>query len=418
MELHINTILTKYGLSYLESPQDKIPIEDLFKEDTKIFEGHNRHEGMLRIMESLLQRNRKIFSLQRIRELAWEQNTRVCQPPLDEKEFERQWKDALKFIRKKSNSHASCGSQMKNDCNIEHDMVVNMTNYLTSRYSFVTMKDSSEIFYYENGGYVRNGEVEIKIKLEEYCPSIRTFQVNEIIEKIKRITYRNRSDFDVDTNIINLKNGLLNLVTREFRQHSSDYLSTTQLPVNYDPSAKCPDILQHLAQVLNPKNVFTIFQFLGYCLYRSARFKKALMCVGVGIEKLTTDSELSGLLNLALIGLRKLIDDGGFVNAGDVYEVQKEYESSTNSVKNFIEANCITGPSNATASIVCKDLYIAYTNYCKIRKITPLKDNSFGAHLMSLGIRKERRMIEGLREYLYVGVELKSENLPSILKNP
>lgn len=116
-------------------------------------------------------------------------------------------------------------------------------------------------------------------------------------------------------------------------------------------------------------------------------------------------------------GLRHLINEGAFVNASDVYEVQKEYESSTNSVKNFIEANYITGPSSTT-SIVCKDLYMAYTNYCKIRKIMPLKDNSFGAHLISLGIRKERRTIGGVREYIYVGVELKSENLPSMLKNP
>jgi len=42
--------------------------------------------------------------------------------------------------------------------------------------------------------------------------------------------------------------------------------------------------LEFLKQVTSPhvKNIFTIFQFLGYCLYRTSKYNKALRCIGTG----------------------------------------------------------------------------------------------------------------------------------------
>jgi hypothetical protein len=109
LEYHLNNIFKNYGKPYLESnsPTDRnnsysslIPIDELFKPKTKILEGQNRHEAILRISESLIQRNKKILSLEKIKELAYEWNQQHCKPPLDEKEFERQWNDALKFVSK------------------------------------------------------------------------------------------------------------------------------------------------------------------------------------------------------------------------------------------------------------------------------------------------------------------------------
>src|SRR5262249_28042728 len=49
------------------------------------------------------------------------------------------------------------------------------------------------------------------------------------------------------------------------------------------------------------------------------------------IKKLTTPQELSGLLNLALKGLKELLDNGGFHDAS-VEETRKDYERHTNDV--------------------------------------------------------------------------------------
>jgi hypothetical protein len=102
---HLDNIFKKYNIQYLDAAngigKEKIPIEDLFKEDFTIVEGHNRHEALMRIMESLIARNSDILSLDKIGKLAMEWNKKHCSPPLDDKEFEKQWKCALDFVTKK-----------------------------------------------------------------------------------------------------------------------------------------------------------------------------------------------------------------------------------------------------------------------------------------------------------------------------
>jgi hypothetical protein len=101
---HIDTVLKEFGISYLESnngsynSNGKIPIGELFKEDTIIYEGHNRHEALLRVMDSLLKRNYGILNLDQIKNLSQEWNQKHCKGPLNDTEFEKQWKSATKFI--------------------------------------------------------------------------------------------------------------------------------------------------------------------------------------------------------------------------------------------------------------------------------------------------------------------------------
>ena len=103
VEERIKVICDKYNIpsgynnNNNSSYQYQVPIEELWKSDNKILEGHNRHLELLRIMESLLQKNRKI-PLDMIKQMAHYWNQNHCEPPLDIKEFEKQWKCALKFI--------------------------------------------------------------------------------------------------------------------------------------------------------------------------------------------------------------------------------------------------------------------------------------------------------------------------------
>ena len=79
-------------------------IGDLWKIETVILEGHNRHLELLRIMESELQRNRGIKPLEDIKQIVQFWNQKHCNPPLDDKEFEKQWKQAMEFIADNNNS--------------------------------------------------------------------------------------------------------------------------------------------------------------------------------------------------------------------------------------------------------------------------------------------------------------------------
>lgn len=54
------------------------------------------------------------------------------------------------------------------------------------------------------------------------------------------------------------------------------------------------------------------------------------------IHTLTTPEELSGLLNLALVGLKQLEKEGGFRDIA-VDDVKRDYERKSNTVKAFLE---------------------------------------------------------------------------------
>ena len=95
----MNDVVTG-SLTDADENEQKIPIEKLFESDFVILEGHNRHEGLLRAMDSLIFRNKEILSKEKIKELAYEWNQEHCNPPLDNKEFEKQWTCAIDFINK------------------------------------------------------------------------------------------------------------------------------------------------------------------------------------------------------------------------------------------------------------------------------------------------------------------------------
>ena len=102
---HLDNICKKYSIPYLSANTGNgkalSPIQDLFKPDFTIFEGHNRHEALMRTMESLIARNSSILSSEEIKPIARQWNLKHCSPPLDDKEFEKQWTCAIDFIAKK-----------------------------------------------------------------------------------------------------------------------------------------------------------------------------------------------------------------------------------------------------------------------------------------------------------------------------
>ena len=166
----------------------------------------------------------------------------------------------------------------------DQDMVTNLTEQVMTEYSLKTMRDNEEIYYYDinTGVYHRFGDRVIKEYVEILHPSIKTFQVNETILKIKRRTYVDRDQFDNNPDIINVQNWLLNIWTCELKDHSPDYLSIVQLPLVYNPKSRCPNIGRYLAEVLHLEDVLTALEIIGYNLYRTAIYEKAVMLHGNG----------------------------------------------------------------------------------------------------------------------------------------
>jgi putative DNA primase/helicase len=155
-------------------------------------------------------------------------------------------------------------------------------------FHFLTMMDTEEIYIYEGGIYVPRGEQKVKEfiqrKMNETANGewAKTNLVYEVVNSIKRSTYIERSELGNNLNLICVQNGVLNIDTLEFSEHSPEYKFVAKIPVDYDYKADCPAFKKFLANVLPEKDGQIIQELFGYCLYRRYPVQKAFMFTGSG----------------------------------------------------------------------------------------------------------------------------------------
>lgn len=90
------------------------------------------------------------------------------------------------------------------------------------------------------------------------------------------------SPFNIDPDTINCANGLLDWRTGELRPHTPDALSTVQIPVAWNPDATCPGIDRFLRETLPEDAVGLMYEVVGYTLWPSNAFQRAVMLHGPG----------------------------------------------------------------------------------------------------------------------------------------
>ncbi len=201
----------------------------------------------------------------------------------------------------------------KGDEDSEPDYAFELSETLKKEFVFKTMNDTREVYYYDSGRYVENGERKIEVECAILIPEIKTGIVRETIEMIRRTTPADRKEFDSNIEWLSLQNGLINLRTGEFKAHDPTLLTLLQLPIMYNPDADFSKskINQFLNEILpdeNDRN--SVIDFFTYCLWRDYPIHKALMMVGSGRNgKSTLNNILIALLgreNVSDVNLRDL----------------------------------------------------------------------------------------------------------------
>jgi len=526
--------ISGYGKDYNDG---RIPVNERAKQ--KHYAGTNRHEELLVYIESLLFNDTfmAVHSEEEVKQYAHDYNNKQNIPPLDYKEFEKQWKSATDFVARKKKGEAALDTadEISNEYSQTKLGIEQLAAKVMETHALKTVMDTEEIYYYTGGIYRTGGEQIIKITLEEIAGySINGHKRREIIDHIKYRTMIKREHFDCDPNIMNVKNGLLDMNTGARTDHNPQFPSLVQLPVAYDKKDKCPNIMKFLAQALHPQDFFKALQIIGYCLYKSSKYEKAIMLFGGGsngkgvfikliealvglentshvelqdigaerfaaadmfgksvntfadlkqerlcstgmfkalvsgdsiraqkkygqpfsfrnyaklifstnkipesddrsyayyrrwvilcfdemfegkmkdtdlIDKLTTPEELSGLLNLALIALKQLHQDGGFKDVS-VERVKNEYDSKANIIAAFLKEECVVDLTAPEYYTLTTDVYSAYVLFCNTRGEKSLEPNIFGKKLAEQGIEKERSRYRGDRDYYYMGLKLRAD---------
>jgi P4 family phage/plasmid primase-like protien len=305
---HLDNICRRYGLQYLENDNGNgkslIPTTELFKDNFVIYKDHNRHLALLRAMDSLISHNASILSLEEIKELAYKWNQKHCVPPKEDREFEKDWKDATKYIISSSRSspkkleEEAASAIVADDDNYDTpgnwlsrqkiidkhlDQTAALSEEVMRLHTFKTLEDTKEIRFYQNGVYHLGGDDCINTALEKLGGyDVTTNIVREVTEHIKRRTLVPRSEFDKELYLVNCRNCVIDLRSGRTLDHDPTYLFTQQLPVNYRPDQirTCRKILDFLYNIMHPSDVPLILEFIGYCLIKDCRFQKALMCAG------------------------------------------------------------------------------------------------------------------------------------------
>ena len=214
----------------------------------------------------------------------------------------------------------------------------------------------SEMWVYDNGIYVPHGKSFVKefcrkLLLETFTPQL----ANNITAKIEADTYIEHDEF-FNTNYIDevpLKNGILNIFTRELTPFNSSKIFFNKLPIIYNPAAECEEIIKHLNTVLpTEREVKVVLELFGYLLLKEYKIEKAIMFIGHGRNGKSKTIELMklfiGVKNCSSLPLRSINEES--FSLGELFgkmanlsaDLSKTDLKETGMIKSLIGRDLIT----------------------------------------------------------------------------
>jgi len=363
---HINSICTKCGIKYLEkesntklSPKIREIIQKLEIDKTiTILEGA-RHNTLLSIANSLLfthyiNGNR---TKDRLKKFLEETNEQLCQPyPLHYKEIDAIWKSSLEYVEE--NNIQNKISQFKKKA----ALIEEATEKILSSSHILTIEESREILYYQDGVYIKGGETLVEKELEKhYKYNLNAHIINEIKGHIMRQTYIKNQELDNDLNLINLKNGLYNIQTQKLESHSPNYHSIKQKHIIYNKTIKPKLFGRFLKEVLYPSQIRMAVEIMAYTFLREHLSELYFILVGKGANGKSVFtgllSELHGLDNVSNVPLQSLLEDKFALADLENKDVNIDTELSNTTIKDMSILKRITGKQKQRIQRKGKDAY-------------------------------------------------------------
>jgi P4 family phage/plasmid primase-like protien len=129
------------------------------------------------------------------------------------------------------------------------------------------------------------------------------------------------------------------------------------------------------------------------------------------LQKLTTPEELSGLLNLVLPALKRLLEKGQFSHSKITEEIREDYIRKSSPIAAFV-MDCLEVDSDAF--IIKQDLYSAFAAYCRERKIPCVTKDTFFKNLpQHIPVIDHRPKINGARVVTFKGIRY-SQNVSTL----
>lgn len=205
----------------------------------------------------------------------------------------------------------------------------------------------NEVCIYENGVYKKNEEALYR-KIIEILPTANTYFRKEVYNYLLLIVPKKY--INKESGIINFKNGLFDVNTKEFKEHTPDFFSINQLNVDLNLTAEPVEAIDNVLNKLScniPKRKQAILEMIGYSMTTSVKFQKAFVLYGktAGNGKSTLINIISDMIGKSNIGYVTLDDlsNNKFASSGikgkllDIgSEMTKEYLKDVSAFKQWI----------------------------------------------------------------------------------
>lgn len=190
--------------------------------------------------------------------------------------------------------------------------------FMTGRHAIVLNR---ELYVYDNGRYVPGEDLFRSVTTArmgmEYSPGRIRDALQYLLDSLPK--YTSDEVLDTPSNIVNVKNGLLDLDKFVLMPHRPDYISIVQLEAAYDPTVGAALFYEFLGRVLRPEEVPVIEEVLGSLLTPSMEYEKAIIFYGEGQNGKSTMSDLLlrflGTQNVSGASLQDLTENR-FAKAG------------------------------------------------------------------------------------------------------
>lgn len=234
-------------------------------------------------------------------------NRSRCKPPLEEAEVEKLVESACRH--EKGNGRFSSEDDERLSTNRLADMITADSHF--------AVDSGAKLYVFQGGVYKPTGETYVKRRVKSILSALNVPQQwtsRKAEEVVKYIAVDAPELWDrPDANVVNVENGLLDVRTRVLAPHSPRFLSPVQIPVKYDPTARCPAWDKFIAEVFPEDTEAIAWEIPAWLMTPDTSIQKAILLTGDGANGKSTYLRavlaFIGKHNASALSLHKLEND-------------------------------------------------------------------------------------------------------------
>lgn len=203
-----------------------------------------------------------------------------------------------------------------------------LANHLTEKESVIYVTE--EHYKYFSGVYKKIQQIQAEKMVQDNL-MVTEGKYNQIVDcehQWRMKIFTDIKELNPNPYIINLKNGLYDVINNKLLPHDSKYLSTIQFNVKYDVNAKCPLFIKYLYEALDgdKDQVSLVQEILGYLLVPITSAQRTFVIHGEGN---TGKSVLLHVINVILLG-KENVSNVSWQDLGDKFRTAQLFGKLAN----------------------------------------------------------------------------------------